>query len=210
MPAHARLSCQRHTQGLDGSGEARTWLLPLLRAHVSGAKIAFWASQLLPLARLCGRQAAAAAEAGPKRALAATHCRALELQLWATLPSFCSWPEDTDIALRCEVSQKAVAATSRFNPGSQTSGFASWRFNARPYRAAHCHGMRREGMRNSTCLLSTERRCFRRNKMLTTPQLPDPSAASCSSKPHPLPGANDETPQHAGLTNGLLTILYVD
>ncbi len=89
-------------QGLDGSGEARTWLLPLLRSHVSGARLAFWASELLPAARLCGRRAAAAADAGPRQALKATQCRALELQLWATLPSFCSWPEDTDPALRCE------------------------------------------------------------------------------------------------------------
>ena len=88
-------------QGLNGSGEARTWLLPLLRSHVSGARLAFWASELLPAARLCGRRAAAAAEGGPMRAIEATQCRALELQLWATLPSFCSWPADTDTALRC-------------------------------------------------------------------------------------------------------------
>ena len=48
-------------EGLAGTGEARTWLLPLLRMHVRGARLGYWGKVLLPLARELGARAAAAA-----------------------------------------------------------------------------------------------------------------------------------------------------
>jgi ribosomal RNA-processing protein 12 len=47
--------------GLAGAGEARTWLLPLLRLHVRGARLAYWGKVLLPQARELGARAATAA-----------------------------------------------------------------------------------------------------------------------------------------------------
>ncbi len=83
------------SQGLEGKGEARTWLLPMLRQHVSNTRLGFWGSVLLPLARRMGSTAANPAH---PHALA---CRALEAQLWNCLPSFASWPEDTATAFQC-------------------------------------------------------------------------------------------------------------
>lgn len=152
-------------QGINGSGEARTWLLPLVRQHTCGASLAYWGSHLLPAARACGGLAAAAEKTGPahqhkvtalhlgilhlicssltRQASSISHqncaqnvrlplpagkqvviheadaafsapadmlltslvqalqCRALELQLWGTLPSFASWASDTATAFPC-------------------------------------------------------------------------------------------------------------
>ena len=48
-------------EGLAGTGEARTWMLPLLRLHVHGARLGYWGRVLLPQARELGSRAAAAA-----------------------------------------------------------------------------------------------------------------------------------------------------
>lgn len=85
------LPLQLH-EGLAGTGEARTWLLPALRKHVCGAELSFWASQLLPQAKQLGAAAAAASSAGKKGAAVA--CHALEVQLWGSLQAFASWPSD--------------------------------------------------------------------------------------------------------------------
>ena len=87
-------------EGLAGTGEARTWLLPLLRMHVRGARLGYWGRVLLPLARELGSRAATAG-AVPARAREAQVCSALEAQVWATLPPFCSWAQDTPEAFRC-------------------------------------------------------------------------------------------------------------
>ncbi|KAL4855011.1 RRP12-like protein [Chlorella vulgaris] len=87
------------SQGLAGSGEARTWLLPLLRLHVRGTRLGYWGKVLLPQARELGARAAAAAS-NPAQAREAQVCSALEMQLWATLPSFCSWALDTSVAFK--------------------------------------------------------------------------------------------------------------
>lgn len=86
-------------QALEGKGEARTWLIPLLRQHVQQAHLAYWGSELLPLARALGSRAALAQQS-PGRQVEAQQCRALELQLWNTLQSFCSWALDTSTAFR--------------------------------------------------------------------------------------------------------------
>ncbi|BDA46153.1 RRP12-like protein [Coccomyxa sp. Obi] len=94
-------------EGLEGRGEARTWLLPMLRQHVSNARLGFWGSVLLPLARRMGSTAANPAH---PHALA---CRALEAQLWNCLPSFASWPEDTATAFQAHAKEMAMAFISR-------------------------------------------------------------------------------------------------
>jgi len=76
---------------------------------VAGARLGFWAAELLPLARRLGARTAAAAGGGgggdPAGAqLAALQCRALEAQLWATLPAFASWPVDGAAAFKCAAS----------------------------------------------------------------------------------------------------------
>lgn len=48
-------------EGLAGTAEARTWLLPLLRMHVRGARLGYWGKVLLPMARELGSRAATAA-----------------------------------------------------------------------------------------------------------------------------------------------------
>lgn len=46
-------------EGIQGTAEPRTWLLPLLRRHVRGAKLAYWAQHLLPVAKQLGGHAGA-------------------------------------------------------------------------------------------------------------------------------------------------------
>ncbi|WIA32410.1 hypothetical protein OEZ86_003236 [Tetradesmus obliquus] len=79
-------------EGLAGTAEARTWLLPALRKHVRGSQLGFWASHLGPLAKQMGAAAAAASQAGRKSTAVA--CHALELQLWGCLQAFAAWPTD--------------------------------------------------------------------------------------------------------------------
>eukprot|EP00951_Prasinocladus_malaysianus_P038214 scaffold417792_cov48-Prasinocladus_malaysianus.AAC.1 len=82
-------------EGLDGRGEARTWMLPLMRRHVKGARLSFWARELLPLARAMGSQAAAYLKSEAKGSAArAAVCRTLEMQIWHTLPAFANGPLD--------------------------------------------------------------------------------------------------------------------
>jgi ribosomal RNA-processing protein 12 len=91
--------------------EARTWMLPLLRRHVRGARLSFWASELLPLARFLGARAAAASSSGQR--LHALNCHTLERQAWAALPAFCSWPRDAASAYPPLASALAAAAKQR-------------------------------------------------------------------------------------------------
>ena len=83
---------------LDGGAEARTWMLPLLRSHVYGARLGYWGTALLPLARDMGNRAAAARAAGSR--VRALQCAALEAQLWQALPAFASYALDGGEALR--------------------------------------------------------------------------------------------------------------
>jgi ribosomal RNA-processing protein 12 len=98
-------------EGLDGSGEARTWLLPMIKRHVKGARLDFWHRALMPVAKAMGSRAAVATRAG-QRSLAAT-CHALELQIWAMLPAFCTWPADGAAAYRGLAKDLGAAFTAR-------------------------------------------------------------------------------------------------
>ncbi|PNH02025.1 Ribosomal RNA-processing protein 12 [Tetrabaena socialis] len=69
-------------EGLAGTAEPRTWLLPLLRRHVRHCRLAFWQQELLPLAVTLGsRSAALTATGGAGAAALALKCRTLELQV---------------------------------------------------------------------------------------------------------------------------------
>ena len=80
---------------MEGKADARTWLLPMLRAHVRQAHLGFWGSHLLPLARSFGHQAAT-----QSNGLAKLQCSAVEGQLWACLPAYVTYPHDGADAFR--------------------------------------------------------------------------------------------------------------
>lgn len=98
-------------EGIDGTAEPRTWLLPMLRRYVRGARLAYWSTVLLPLARALGGRSATAAAAGDK--LVALHCHTLEAQIWAALPAFCSWPADAATAYPAAAKDWASAFHNR-------------------------------------------------------------------------------------------------
>lgn len=76
-------------------GEPRTYLLPLIKRYARFESLLFWMDHFFP-----------AAQALRERAILATtthtelefKCKALEMQIWKTLPSFAIWARDTDIA----------------------------------------------------------------------------------------------------------------
>lgn len=98
-------------EGLTGTAEARTWLLPALRKHVSGSQLAYWAQSLLPMAKQMAGLAATASTAGQKSKAAA--CHALELQLWGCLQSFASWPTDAALVYPTIAPELAAAFHTR-------------------------------------------------------------------------------------------------
>ena len=68
-----------------------------MRQHVRGADLAYWATQILPLARGLGNQAAALAASDQ---LLALQCQSLEAQLWDCLPAFADAAPDLAEAFR--------------------------------------------------------------------------------------------------------------
>lgn len=83
----------RIEEGFAGDDESRTWMIPLLKLHVRGARVEYWLDELLPLAKDLGLRGASA-RCDANRHREAQICSALEAQIWATLPAFCSWSED--------------------------------------------------------------------------------------------------------------------
>ena len=75
-----------------GAAGARLWLVPLLRQALRGARVSYFAEEMMPVARRLGDRAAKAKAAG--RAFEAQRCGAGEAALWSLLPAFCRWPED--------------------------------------------------------------------------------------------------------------------
>jgi hypothetical protein len=67
----------------------------MLRQHVHNAMLGFWFRHFVPLARQVRMH-----ESAKSDRMRALQCRALEAQLWNTLPAFASWPEDAAEALR--------------------------------------------------------------------------------------------------------------
>jgi len=84
-------------QGINNTGTARTWLLPILKSSVAGSGLAFWAERLMPAARVAGAAASALEKEGLRKR--AQVCRALELQIFQLLASFVSWAGDLPEAL---------------------------------------------------------------------------------------------------------------
>ncbi|EFJ51860.1 hypothetical protein VOLCADRAFT_87463 [Volvox carteri f. nagariensis] len=101
-------------EGLTGTAEPRTWLLPLLRRHVRQARLGYWFKELLPLAQsLGGRAAALSAAGGAPAAALALKCRTLELQIWHCLPAFISWATDLPDVYGTVVNTLAAAFNNR-------------------------------------------------------------------------------------------------
>lgn len=92
----------RIEEGLAGSDESRTWMIPLLKIHVRESHIEYWLDELMPLAKKMGLRAAGALP-DPSRQREAQTCTALESQIWSTLPSFCSWATDVGDNWRCVI-----------------------------------------------------------------------------------------------------------
>ena len=67
----------------------------MLRSSVRQARLGFWFTHLLPLARALGTRAVTASSGMQK-----LQCAALEAQLWACLPAFATWPRDGADAFR--------------------------------------------------------------------------------------------------------------
>ncbi|NXU48748.1 RRP12 protein, partial [Turnix velox] len=81
---------------IDGKEETldfpRSWLLPLLRDHVQGARLGFFTSYFLPLAATLKSRAMEFTEAG--KSVEAKIYDTLQWQVWALLPGFCTHPTD--------------------------------------------------------------------------------------------------------------------
>ncbi|KAK3283791.1 hypothetical protein CYMTET_8532 [Cymbomonas tetramitiformis] len=69
------------------------WLLPLLKQHLLGARLAYFASDILPLAKRMAENSKKAAAS--RKPLQAQRCITAEYQLWSTLPAFVTWCQDT-------------------------------------------------------------------------------------------------------------------
>ena len=87
-----------HIQAGEGE-QARLWLLPLLKQHVANASLDYWGSELMPQARSL-IEAASALPHTSEAGLTGLQYRALEAQIWGTLPSFCTWPRDVATAFK--------------------------------------------------------------------------------------------------------------
>ena len=86
--------CEQETPGQP----SRTWLLPLLRQYTAGTSLSFWGRSLMPQARSLVEAAASLSSAAD--GMTALQYRAMEAQIWGTLPSFCTWPTDVAPALK--------------------------------------------------------------------------------------------------------------
>ncbi|KYO26462.1 RRP12-like protein [Alligator mississippiensis] len=82
--------------GIDGQEETldfpRSWLLPVLRDHIRGARLGFFTSHFLPLAAALKGRAMELAQDG--KTLESKIYDTLQGQVWSLLPGFCRWPTD--------------------------------------------------------------------------------------------------------------------
>mmetsp|Transcript_58137 Transcript_58137/g.184995 ORF Transcript_58137/g.184995 Transcript_58137/m.184995 type:complete len:787 (+) Transcript_58137:188-2548(+) len=86
-------------KGVTGTADqTRAWLLPLLRTHVTGARLGYFAEALVPLAQRLAGAREAATQAG--RMIHAKRAEAMEIQLWMALPAFANWAVDVGEAFR--------------------------------------------------------------------------------------------------------------
>ncbi|XP_031453460.1 RRP12-like protein [Phasianus colchicus] len=81
---------------IDGKEETldfpRSWLLPVLRDYVQGARLGFFTSYFLPLAATLKSRAVEFAQAG--KSLESKIYDTLQWQVWTLLPGFCTRPTD--------------------------------------------------------------------------------------------------------------------
>ena len=77
---------------------SRSWLIPLLHNSVQNTQLAFFASQILPLASQLRSLSAAVRLTGDTSG--AHSCDILQRQLWSLLPGFCTRPTDLPDSLK--------------------------------------------------------------------------------------------------------------
>ncbi|NXG58608.1 RRP12 protein, partial [Hemiprocne comata] len=81
---------------IDGKEETldfpRSWLLPVLRDYVQGARLGFFTSHFLPLAAALKSRALEFTQAG--KSVEAKIYETLQWQVWTLLPGFCTHPTD--------------------------------------------------------------------------------------------------------------------
>ncbi|NWS45360.1 RRP12 protein, partial [Probosciger aterrimus] len=81
---------------IDGKEETldfpRSWLLPVLRDYVQGARLGFFSSYFLPLAAALKSRALEFTQAG--KSMEAKIYDTLQWQVWTLLPGFCTHPTD--------------------------------------------------------------------------------------------------------------------
>lgn len=113
-PEHVLDTLPLHLEeGLNGSGEPRTWLLPLVCQHTTGAHLAYWTEHLLPSARACGALAVGYAAGSSSHQSLGLSCRALEMQIWGSLPAFATWAADTASSFRDLATKLGAAFQNR-------------------------------------------------------------------------------------------------
>ena len=96
---------------VEKGAEANSWLVFILKKNTYGASLEFWAKHLLPLARKVGDYAMKLSESNDiERAVL---LRALEHQIWQTLPAFCRWSSDTSTGFKFLAKSLGLALQNR-------------------------------------------------------------------------------------------------
>uniref|UniRef100_A0A8D0H602 Ribosomal RNA processing 12 homolog n=1 Tax=Sphenodon punctatus TaxID=8508 RepID=A0A8D0H602_SPHPU len=100
---------------IDGTEEVldfpRSWLLPVLRDHIKGTRLAIFSSYFLPLATKLKSRAVELAQAG--QGLEAKIYETLQWQIWTLLPVFCTRPTDAAASFKGLARTLGMAVSER-------------------------------------------------------------------------------------------------
>lgn len=113
LPLNLQDALNLNPSPASSESQPRTWLLPLLRKYVQGAELGFWGKTMFPLAKEMAARSESAAATGGAGARLVQACHLLELQVWACLPSFCSWAMDLPSSYAMYVKDIAGAFQNR-------------------------------------------------------------------------------------------------
>lgn len=108
----------------------------------------------------------------PARKQEAAVCAALEGQIWATLPSFCSWATDTHEAFKCETRGRGVGGVCR--RGGHFGGITT----ALPWHCHRCMGLG-AGDEAPLVVVETRNSMCGGNLVVTTTEAP-PKGPACT------------------------------
>ncbi|XP_030626814.1 RRP12-like protein isoform X2 [Chanos chanos] len=89
----------------------RSWLIPVIRDHVSNTQLGYFTSYFLPLATVLRQRAEEFEKAGQK--LEAKVYQTLQLQIWTMLPGFCTKPTDLAASFKGVARALGVAISDR-------------------------------------------------------------------------------------------------